>query len=162
MKRIFCLLTILFCTSFAFNASAQEERDSPRRGEGISVFLERNKRPGRAYYKEFLELNKKLLKGKEELRLGVKYTGMPPVMISECSSDLWQLRSTNTMSPRATVPCQTILLAVEVPLVTKKVWSAPKLRAASASASRIGPVWSSREPSSGTEIDRSLRKVFSP
>ena len=46
MKRIFCLLTILFCTSFAFNASAQEERDSPRRGEGISVFLERNKRPG--------------------------------------------------------------------------------------------------------------------
>jgi N-acetylmuramoyl-L-alanine amidase len=70
MKRIFCLLTILFCTLFAFNASAQEERDSPRRGEGISVFLERNKRPGRAYYKEFLELNKKLLKGKEELRLG--------------------------------------------------------------------------------------------
>ena len=62
MKRIFCLLTILFCTLFAFNASAQEERDSPRRGEGISVFLERNKRPGRAYYKEFLELNKKLLK----------------------------------------------------------------------------------------------------
>ena len=52
MKRIFCLLTILFCTLFAFNASAQEERDSPRRGEGISVFLERNKRPGRAYYKE--------------------------------------------------------------------------------------------------------------
>ena len=45
MKRIFCLLTIFFCTLFAFNASAQEERDSPRRGEGISVFLERNKRP---------------------------------------------------------------------------------------------------------------------
>ena len=78
MKRIFCLLTILFCTLFAFNASAQEERDSPRRGEGISVFLERNKRPGRAYYKEFLELNKKLLKGKEELRLGVKYV-LPPL-----------------------------------------------------------------------------------
>lgn len=37
MKRIFCLLTIFFCTLFAFNASAQEERDSPRRGEGISV-----------------------------------------------------------------------------------------------------------------------------
>ena len=78
MKRIFCLLTILFCTLFAFNASAQEERDSPRRGEGISVFLERNKRPGRAYYKEFLELNKKRLKGKEELRLGVKYV-LPPI-----------------------------------------------------------------------------------
>lgn len=73
-----CLLTIFFCTLFAFNASAQEERDSPRRGEGISVFLERNKRPGRAYYKEFLELNKKRLKGKEELRLGVKYV-LPPL-----------------------------------------------------------------------------------
>ncbi len=74
------------------------------------------------------------------LRLGVKYTGTAPVMINACSSDLWQLRSTNTTSPRATVPCQTILLAVEVPLVTKKVWSAPKLRAASSSASLIGPV----------------------
>ena len=77
MKRIFCLLTILFCTLFAFNASAQEERDSPRRGEGISVFLERNKRPGRAYYKEFLELNKKLLKGKEELRAGSEVCTAP-------------------------------------------------------------------------------------
>lgn len=53
MKRILCLLTILFCTLCVFNASAQEERDSPRRGEGISAFLERNNRPGIAYYKEF-------------------------------------------------------------------------------------------------------------
>lgn len=53
MKRIFCLLTIFFCTLFAFNASAQEERDSPRRGEGISVFLERNKRPGEPIIRSF-------------------------------------------------------------------------------------------------------------
>lgn len=78
MKRILCLLAILFCTLFAFNASAQEERDSPRRGEGISAFLERNKRPGRTYYKEFLKLNEKRLKGKEELQLGVKYV-LPPL-----------------------------------------------------------------------------------
>lgn len=78
MKRILCLLTILFCTLCVFNASAQEERDSPRRGEGISAFLERNNRPGRAYYKDFLELNEKILKGKEELRLGVKYV-LPPL-----------------------------------------------------------------------------------
>lgn len=78
MKRILCLLTILFCTLCVFNASAQEERDSPRRGEGISAFLERNNRPGIAYYKDFLELNEKLLKGKEELRLGVKYV-LPPL-----------------------------------------------------------------------------------
>ena len=84
MKRILCLLTILFCTLFAFNASAQEERDSPRRGEGVSAFLERNKRPGRTYYKEFLKLNEKRLKGKEELRLGVKYV-LPPLRNSSAS-----------------------------------------------------------------------------
>ena len=84
MKRILCLLAILFCTLFAFNASAQEERDRPRRGEGVSAFLERNKRPGRTYYKEFLKLNEKRLKGKEELRLGVKYV-LPPLRNSSAS-----------------------------------------------------------------------------
>ena len=84
MKRILCLLAILFCTLFAFNASAQEERDSPRRGAGVSAFLERNKRPGRTYYKEFLKLNEKRLKGKEELRLGVKYV-LPPLRNSSAS-----------------------------------------------------------------------------
>jgi hypothetical protein len=44
--------------------------------------------------------------------------------------DLWQLRSTSTTSPGATVWCQTILLDVDVPLVTKKQWSALKMRAA--------------------------------
>ena len=53
MKRIFCLLTILFCTLFAFNASAQEERDSPRRGEGISVFLARNSARGEPIIRSF-------------------------------------------------------------------------------------------------------------
>ena len=53
-------------------------------------------------------------------RVGVKKTGTAPVMIIECKIDLWQLRSTTTMSPLATVECQTILFEVEVPLVTKK------------------------------------------
>lgn len=86
MKRLSCLLTILFCTLFTFNASAQEERDSPRRGEGISTFLERNKRPGRTYYKEFLKLNEKRLRGKEELRLGVKYV-LPPLRNKKDAAD---------------------------------------------------------------------------
>lgn len=86
MKRILCLLLIFFCTPFVFHASAQEERDAPRRGEGISLFLERNKRPGRTYYKEFLKLNKKLLKGKEELQLGVKYL-LPPLRTGSNSAD---------------------------------------------------------------------------
>jgi hypothetical protein len=45
---------------------------------------------------------------------------MAPVMMIEWSTDLWQLRSTMTTSPGATVECQTILFEVEVPLVTKK------------------------------------------
>ena len=61
-------------------------------------------------------------------------------MMMLCKIDLWQLRSTTTMSSRLTIPCHTILFAVEFPLMTKSVWSAPKLRAASSSASAIGPV----------------------
>lgn len=78
MKRIFCLLAILFCTFFIFHASAQGEYATPKPGEGISAFLERNKRPGKNYYKEFLKLNGKCLRGKEELQLGVKYV-LPPL-----------------------------------------------------------------------------------
>ena len=51
---------------------------TPRNGEGISTFLERFNRPGRAYYNEFLRLNRKQLRGKKELRLGVKYR-IPPL-----------------------------------------------------------------------------------
>lgn len=76
------ILFLLFISSFLFltpfHASAQEERAAPRSGEGISAFLQRNKRPGKAYYLEFLELNKKQLRGKQELRLGVKYL-LPPL-----------------------------------------------------------------------------------
>ncbi|KWV86365.1 hypothetical protein PFLmoz3_03983 [Pseudomonas fluorescens] len=74
------------------------------------------------------------------LRSGHRYSGIAPVMMIECNTDLWQLRSTSTRSSRPTMECQTILLAVDVPLITKNVWSAPKLRAARASASAKGPV----------------------
>src|SRR5512139_572319 len=47
-----------------------------------------------------------------------------------CRIDLWQLRSTTTMSPGATVACHTILFDDEVPLVTKNRWSQLKMRAA--------------------------------
>ena len=78
MKRIFCLLAILFCTFLVFEVSAQGEYATPKAGEGISAFLERNKRPGKACYNEFMKLNEKRLRGKEELRLGVKYI-LPPL-----------------------------------------------------------------------------------
>ena len=63
-------------------------------------------------------------------------TGIAPHMMIECRIDLWQLRSTTTTSPGATVWCHTILLDVLVPLVTKKQWSALKMRAALRSLSR--------------------------
>lgn len=78
IKQVGGLLAILFCTLFSLPASAQEERDCPRNGEGISTFLERNRRPGKAYYQEFLKLNRKALRGKEELRMGVRYL-LPPL-----------------------------------------------------------------------------------
>ena len=59
-------------------------------------------------------------------------------MMIACRMDLWQLRSTTTTSPGATVWCHTILLLVLVPLVTKKQWSALKMRAARALALATG------------------------
>jgi len=58
--------------------------------------------------------------------------------------------------------CPTIWFAVEVPFSTKKVMSAPKIRAAWASAAPAGPEWSSSDPSSGTDTDRSDRNACSP
>ena len=53
------------------------------------------------------------------LRVGVRNTGIAPVIVIACRIDTWQLRSTTTMSSGATVACQTILFDVDVPLVTK-------------------------------------------
>ncbi len=74
MIRILLLILLFFLPA---TLQAQDATDTPRRGEGISAFLERNGRPGRAYYDEFIQLNKKHLKGKKELKYGVKYV-LPP------------------------------------------------------------------------------------
>ena len=96
------------------------------------------------------------------LRVGLMNTGIAPVMMIACRIDLWQLRSTTTTSPGATVWCHTILLDVLVPLVTKKQWSALKMRAALRSLAATGPVWSSNCPSSSTALQTSARNMFSP
>src|SRR3989344_2048451 len=96
------------------------------------------------------------------LRVGIKNTGAAPVKMMECSTDLWQLRSTTTMSPGATVEFQTILLEVEVPLVTKYKWSQLYMRAALRSDAATGPVWSNNWPSSSTALQTSARSMFSP
>ncbi len=75
MARLLLLFFFMLCS---FSVLAQEEYATPKSGEGISAFLERNNRPAKTYYKEFLKLNEKRLRGKEELRLGVKYA-LPPL-----------------------------------------------------------------------------------
>ena len=72
------ILFFFFGLLFIFSAKAQQTTDMPRRGEGITSFLKRNNRPGRTYYKAFLELNKKRLRGKKELQYGVRYV-LPPL-----------------------------------------------------------------------------------
>ena len=74
MRHILLSLMLALCT---LSVTAQQVTDTPRRGEGISAFLERNGRSGQAYYREFLELNRKRLKGKKELLYGVSYV-LPP------------------------------------------------------------------------------------
>ena len=96
------------------------------------------------------------------LRVGIRNTGIAPIIMIEWMTDLWQLRSTRTTSPGATVECQTILLEVEVPLVTKNRWSALKIRAALRSLATTGPVWSRSCPSSSTALQTSARNMFSP
>src|SRR6266550_4787863 len=72
------------------------------------------------------------------LRVGGRNTGIAPVIVIACRIDTWQLRSTTTMSFGATLACQTILFDVDVPLVTKKQWSALKMRAAFLSDAATG------------------------
>ena len=53
------------------------------------------------------------------LRVGCRKIGTVPLIMMACRMLLWQLRSTSTTSSLATSECQTILLDVDVPLVTK-------------------------------------------
>lgn len=67
------MLTIGLLWGIVATTFAQQVTDSPRQGEGISAFLRRNGCDATADYDEFLRLNKKKLKGKRELQLGVSY-----------------------------------------------------------------------------------------
>ena len=41
MKQLFCFLILLFCMSFSYEALAQEERATPKRGSRIVLLPER-------------------------------------------------------------------------------------------------------------------------
>lgn len=74
----FLILLIAWLTAVCLQAQ-EPKTAKPVAGEGISAFLERNGRPSKSYYQEFLKLNEKKLKGKKELQLGVAYL-LPPLM----------------------------------------------------------------------------------
>ncbi|MDU1889730.1 MAG: N-acetylmuramoyl-L-alanine amidase [Dysgonomonas sp.] len=80
MQRIVLLLLFLLAISCP-NITAQKNKDIPREGEGIHAFLQRNKRPGTAYYNEFVRINKSKLGKNNSLLKGVAYT-LPPISTS--------------------------------------------------------------------------------
>ena len=96
MKRL--LLILLSLISLAVVAQTQTAK--PRKGEGISTFLQRNGRIGQDYYQEFLELNKQKLKGKTTLLLDVSYT-LPPIKpTSQQSSKAQNAPATASKEPK--------------------------------------------------------------
>ena len=75
LKRRFMLLLLMLVS---LTVVAQTQYAKPKKGEGITTFLQRHGRSGQTYYKEFLELNKQKLKGKTTLLLDVSYA-LPPI-----------------------------------------------------------------------------------
>ena len=96
------------------------------------------------------------------LTLESRYTGRAPDSTTPWCTLLWQLRSSSSFSPGAISVCRMTLLAVEVPLVAKKVLRAPNALAAICCASAITPVGSISESSALTETDRSASQMCSP
>ncbi|MDR1881389.1 MAG: N-acetylmuramoyl-L-alanine amidase [Prevotella sp.] len=77
MNRICIIFLALFLIS-CVGVSAQNDKDTPRNGEGAQAFLKRNKRTGKACYRQFLELNKGKFGRNNSLLKKVVYT-LPPL-----------------------------------------------------------------------------------
>jgi len=69
MKRIFLFFIFSLCIPFAFS----QEKDTPRKGEGIYAFLRRNNRTETKHYEEFIQLNKNKLGKSNTLIIGTSY-----------------------------------------------------------------------------------------
>ena len=74
MKRLCIFLIFNLCISLAFG----QEKDTPRKGEGIHAFLKRNNRTEVQQYEEFIRLNKNKLGKSNALIQGTKYL-LPPL-----------------------------------------------------------------------------------
>ena len=78
MKKILSHILLLAALCLPPLAARGQQTDTPRRGEGISLFLQRHGRTPKLYHDDFVELNRKKPGNDEELLLGVKYT-IPPL-----------------------------------------------------------------------------------
>ena len=78
MNRFFILLILSLSASFVF----AQEKDTPRRGEGIHAFLKRHNRTEAKQYDEFIQLNKRKLGKSNTLIQGTAYL-LPPITVSE-------------------------------------------------------------------------------
>jgi len=74
MKRICLFIIFCLCVSLSFS----QEKDTPRKGEGIHSFLKRNNRTDAKQYDEFIRLNKNKLGKSNSLIQGRAYL-LPPL-----------------------------------------------------------------------------------
>jgi len=77
MKRFYLFLIFILYISLSFG----QEKDTPRKGEGIYGFLKRNNRTEAKQYDEFIRLNKKNLGKSNSLIQGRSYL-LPPLTVS--------------------------------------------------------------------------------
>ena len=75
MKNFSLLFIFSLCISLTFG----QEKDKPRKGEGIYSFLKRNNRTEAKHYEEFIQLNKSKLGKSNSLILGTTYV-LPPII----------------------------------------------------------------------------------
>lgn len=81
---------------------AQNERDTPRSGEGLLAFLRRNQRTEAAHYSRFLELNEGKFGRDYSLLKGVYYT-LPPLSVKTTSAPTQKPKPTSEDSKQGGV-----------------------------------------------------------
>jgi len=95
MNRIYVIL-LLFIISH-ISAFAQNDKDTPRTGEGVHAFLKRNKRSYSKHYHQFLGLNKGKFGKGNTLKKGVTYV-LPPLSEKEVTNNKETQEEANNQS----------------------------------------------------------------
>ena len=87
MKIRLSILFILFSITLYPSHLSAQEKAFPKKGEGITLFLQRHNRNGADYQKQFIELNKSKLGKGNELRIGVTYS-LPPLKENDTKAEV--------------------------------------------------------------------------